>query len=186
MSKQEHLSAKELRQLKASMRCSFCGRERGDVPAFVRGPPGAAICSICVDVCAGAIADGLDAPTIDVESTTCTAPAPVGSKASPNKGAVDRCDCGGYLQKLKTVSLSEHWAKGDMGTHTRYIEQCRTCGKERELEEDELPWGPIGAPIFRAYHDGYIDRQEAEEEFRTALKEARSRRKKQGGPIHKS
>jgi len=41
-----------------SVRCSFCGKARGEVASIVAGPtPAIAICNECVDLCAEIIAD---------------------------------------------------------------------------------------------------------------------------------
>ena len=41
-----------------SVRCSFCGKPRGEVASIVAGPtPAIAICNECVDLCADIIAE---------------------------------------------------------------------------------------------------------------------------------
>ena len=39
------------------MRCSFCGKKRGQVRKFVQGPNGVCICDECIDACVGMIHD---------------------------------------------------------------------------------------------------------------------------------
>ena len=42
------------------MRCSFCGKKRGQVRKFVQGPNGVCICDECIDACVGMIHDPED------------------------------------------------------------------------------------------------------------------------------